>query len=95
MSSDQRANDVTTISVGEWHHLAATYNGSALKLYVDGNLVATTRASTALSSGAFPLFIGGNPLWGEFFKGTIDEVRVYNRALTDGEIYVDMFTAVR
>jgi len=95
MSSDQRANDVTTISVGEWHHLAATYNGSALKLYVDGNLVATPKAATPLSTGAFPLFIGGNPLWGEFFKGTIDEVRVYNRALTDGEILVDMFTAVR
>jgi len=101
MSSDQRANDTVLLIANDvpgqpsWHHLAATYNGSALKLYVDGNLVATTKASTALSAGAFPLFIGGNPLWGEFFKGTIDEVRVYNRALTDNEIYVDMFTAVR
>ena len=36
------------------------------------------------------LRIGGNNVWGEFFAGRIDEVRLYNRALTVGEINTDM-----
>jgi len=40
------------------------------------------------------LRIGGNSIWGEFFTGYIDEVRVYNRALTQAEIASDYKTAV-
>jgi hypothetical protein len=46
----------------------------------------------AASTG--PLRIGGNSLWGEFFQGQIDEVRVYNRVLTQAQIQSDMKTAV-
>ena len=42
----------------------------------------------AVSTGA--LRIGGNSVWGEYFQGRIDEVRIYNRALTAGEIQADM-----
>jgi len=38
--------------------------------------------------------LGGNAIWGEWFKGTLDEVRIYNRALTAGEIQTDMTTPV-
>jgi concanavalin A-like lectin/glucanase superfamily protein len=41
------------------------------------------------------LKIGGNTVWGEYFNGLIDDVRVYNRALTPAEIQTDMNTAVR
>ncbi len=40
------------------------------------------------------LRIGGNSVWGEYFAGLIDEVRVYNRALTAAEIQQDMQTPV-
>ena len=40
------------------------------------------------------LGIGGNAVWGEYFKGLIDEVRVYNRALSAGEIQTDMVTPI-
>jgi hypothetical protein len=40
------------------------------------------------------LRIGGNSAWGEFFSGVIDEVRVYNRALTGLEIQADMGTPI-
>jgi hypothetical protein len=40
------------------------------------------------------LTIGGNSIWGEYFAGQIDEVRIYNRALTAGEIQTDMATPV-
>jgi hypothetical protein len=44
------------------------------------------------STGA--LHIGGNSLWGEFFKGYIDEVRIYNRALTVTEVNYNLQTAI-
>src|SRR5205814_4164991 len=46
----------------------------------------------ATSTGA--LRIGGNGVWGEYFQGRIDEVRIYNRALSAAEINTDMTTAV-
>ena len=49
--------------------------------------------SILTSSG--PLRIGGNSVWGEFFAGAIDEVRVYNRALTQIEIQTDMNTPLQ
>ncbi len=48
-----------------------------------------------VAAGSIPastgvLRIGGNSIWGEWFKGTLDELRVYNRALTQAEIQADM-----
>ena len=45
-----------------------------------------------ISTGA--LRIGGNSVWGEFFQGRLDEIRIYNRALTPAEIQTDMNTPV-
>jgi Concanavalin A-like lectin/glucanases superfamily len=73
-----------------WVHLAATYDGARLRLYVNGSQVASRSRSGAIQTSASPLRIGGNSVWGEFFKGTIDEVRIYNRALTREEILTDM-----
>jgi hypothetical protein len=73
-----------------WTHLAATYDGAAQRLYVNGNQV-STRAQTGLitlSTGA--LRLGGNGSFGEYFQGRIDEVRVYDRALTVDQIRADM-----
>jgi hypothetical protein len=45
-------------------------------------------------SSSSPLRIGGNSVWGEYFAGLIDEVRVYNRALSATEIQTDLAKAV-
>jgi hypothetical protein len=71
-----------------------TYDGSHLKLYVNDVLVrsqALTGAITELN-GSFQ--IGGNSVLGQYFTGLIDEVRVYNVALTQAQIQTDMNTAV-
>ena len=68
--------------VNAWTHVALTYDGAKLRLYVNGTQVATTAASGAVQSSSSPLWIGGNQPYGEYFQGLIDEVRVYNRALT-------------
>ena len=77
-----------------WTHLTATYDGATLRMFVNG-VQASSRAVTGLTattSGA--LRIGGNSVWGEYFRGLIDEVRIYNRALTAAEIQTDMTTPI-
>jgi hypothetical protein len=78
-----------------WSYVALTYDGSQVALYVDGKLVDCSEAPSdgpPLSEGE--LQIGGESEAGEFFRGRIDEVRIYNRALSRDEIGSDMETPV-
>ena len=61
--------------------MAATYDGTTLRLYVNGTLVSPAAVAGSIVTSTGALRIGGNAIWGEFFSGLIDEVRVYNRAL--------------
>ena len=73
-----------------WTHLATTYDGSTLRLYVNGTLVSRRSVSGPMRTSGRPLRIGGNAVWGEFFKGSIDDVRVYDHALSGAELKADM-----
>ena len=84
----------TTIPVNAWTHLTATYDGTTQRLYINGVQVASGAQTGSITTSISPLYIGGNSVWGEYFKGYIDEVRIYNRALTTGEIQTDMNKAV-
>ena len=76
----------STIPENEWHHLALVYDSSNLFWYLDavqtGDILAVS--GNILSSANYPLIIGGQGLGS--FKGIIDEVMIYNRALTQEEI---------
>ncbi len=69
--------DITT-----WHHYAATYDGSQMKVYVDGVLVKTTSRTGTLDTDTNNLYIGRD-LTSTLLDGSIDEVRLYNAALSD------------
>ena len=73
-----------------WTHLVTTFDGSMLRIYVNGVLVRDFAASGTVTASSGKLRIGGNAVWGEYFKGRIDEVRIYNRALSLAEIQIDM-----
>ena len=79
----------TQLPLDAWSHLALTYDSVAVRLLVNGAQVATLPLTSPVISSSGPLKIGGNAIWGEYFKGLIDEVRVYNRALTASEIQAD------
>ena len=84
----------TANPVNAWTHVALTYDGSTLRLYVNSTQVATRAATGAIQTTTNPLWIGGNTPYGEYFQGLIDEVRVYNRALPQTEIQTDMNTPI-
>ncbi|MBI2624578.1 LamG domain-containing protein [Candidatus Parcubacteria bacterium] len=79
----------TTIVPGRWYHGAATYNGSnTLRVYINGVQEATETATVSLPTETVSFLIGiYNSLAAEYdFNGLIDEVRIYNRALTAQEV---------
>jgi hypothetical protein len=61
-----------------------------MALYVNGTQVATKPATGSIQNNSNPLRIGGNVPYGQYFQGLIDEVRVYNRALSVSEVQSDM-----
>ena len=73
-----------------WTHLAVTYNGVILRLYVNGTEVANKSLSGNITQANGVLRIGGDSIWGEFFSGLIDELRIYNQPSSPAEIQSDM-----
>src|SRR5215475_6763157 len=82
------------LTANTWSYLTGTYDGSTLRLYVNGTQVASTAHTGAIATSTNPLQIGGDSIQGQFFAGLIDEVRVYNVALTAAQIQTDMTTPV-
>ena len=82
------------LPVAAWTHLATTWNGTSVRLYVNGTLVASYAASGAMPISTGALRIGGNKVWSEWFDGLIDEVRVYNRALSQAEVQSDLASPI-
>ena len=87
---ENTAAGTAALPLNAWSHLASTYDGTNLRFYVNGALVTTKVTTGAMPNTANPLRIGGNAIWGEYFSGLIDEVRVYNRALNATELTADM-----
>ena len=78
-----------------WTHLALTYDGAHMRIYVDGALAGTrSLAGVTLASGG-PLTIGCSPAEEEWFTGRIDEPRIYDRALGETEIAADMESPIQ
>src|SRR5262249_9509636 len=82
------------LGINTWTHLAFTYDGAVERLYVNGVQVSSRAQTGAIQTSTGVLHIGGDDLWGEYFQGLIDEIRIYNRALSAAEVQSDMNTAL-
>src|ERR1051325_8851670 len=81
----------TPLPLNDWTFLAATYDAvNGLSLFVNGAQVAHLTVTGNMVTSTGPLRMGGNSLFGEYFEGIIDNVRIYNRALSQTEIQIDM-----
>src|SRR5215213_2500917 len=87
---DFQVNSITKYNDGQWHYVLLSYDGSLLRLDIDGKKQISTKNTNGVipdTTGDQPLRIGANSLdESKFFTGNIDEVRVWNRGLTDEEI---------
>ena len=74
--------------VDEWYHYTATYDGKEVKFYVNGESVGKLPCPEGLDETPNTLKIAHSQMFGNNwdFPGTIDEVRIYNRALSDAEV---------
>jgi len=94
--NDYWANDSITMGTTNWYHLVYTYDGTTIKGYVNGSLVANTTWTTTGIGGSIPNFSIGNPNTQTYnalyLNSDIDEVGVWNRALTQNEI-TDLYNA--
>jgi surface-anchored protein len=92
-NSDKGSGSGSVLPLNRWVFLAATYDGTNIRVYVNGSLVSTKRVNGNIFSTSDPLRIGGD--WsGEMFTGLIDNIRIYNTPLTQTAIQTDMTTPV-
>jgi hypothetical protein len=78
---------VTPVDDGQWHHIAAVYDGTTFYLYADGELDASEPSTGQITASSYPLYIGDNSqATGRFWNGLIDDVMIFNRALSQEEI---------
>lgn len=74
------------ISANEYAHVAGTFDGTVIKAYKNGELVSASNHVGGISTNANNVGIGNAPGWSRYFKGEIDEPRIYNRALSAEQI---------
>jgi len=76
----------TALATSRWYHVGAVYGNGFLKLYLNGQMVKSVAVSGSIAADASLLTLGRNPsAASKYFKGKIDEVRVFNVALTDSQ----------
>lgn len=85
------------LAAGTWYHVAATYDGSRMRIYLNGVELADRACSGSIQTGnnaGIPLGVGAFPenatSWVDEFPGALDEVKIWKRALTATEILAEM-----
>lgn len=79
------------VTLNNWHHIAGTYDGTTMRLYVDGIQVATGGLTANIGSASASLYLGDDPTWtGRYFPGRIEEVRIWNETRSAAEVVIDM-----
>lgn len=82
----QSLSGSTPLPTGAWSHVAGVYDGTQMRVYLNGALDGTLATTAAIPANALPLRIGAASDGGSLFNGLVDEVEVLNRALTQTEI---------
>lgn len=81
------ARGSANVNDSQWHHVAGVYDGAEIRLYIDGKLDASAKTRGSINVNTYPVWIGENAEHpGRGWHGLIDDVRLYNYALSQAEI---------
>ena len=90
-----KVNSAETVDDGQWHHLAVSYDGNAVRIYIDGEESTFVHIGSHTLDTTADLFLGRNFASTDFsFAGTLDEVTVHTRALNPLEVF-DLYWSTR
>ena len=76
-------------SVGNWYYVTTTFDGNTIKLFMNGILISSEIRSGNIQSSSLPLHFGrrrGGSIYDQWFDGKLDDIGMWNRALTQEEI---------
>ena len=92
LNTDYSESSEDTLINGIWYHVAGTYDGSVLKIYVDGDLQGTDTLGTVsiAQSSEVLAFARLGSIDAEYYQGELDEIRIWNVARTQAEIQFTM-----
>lgn len=76
----------TSVPFNQWHCVTGTYDGTYMKVYLDGVKVATDTASGAFSSSSNLIYLGSDSTRNRWAAGSWNDFLIYNRALSDSEV---------
>ncbi|MBU2650650.1 MAG: LamG domain-containing protein [Bacteroidetes bacterium] len=92
-SGNKKCTGTTQMLVNKWYHIAGTYDGSNLRIYVNGILEKTVAHTGNITNGMSTMEIGGSGTE-RYFDGLMDEVRIWNDARTQDEIRQNMYREI-
>jgi hypothetical protein len=80
----------STLPLNQWSNLTVVFNGTQVQFYVNGTLTSTKSLAASITARGQQFRIGADNNTQQFFKGLVDDVRIYNRTLTAAEVTTDM-----
>jgi glucose/arabinose dehydrogenase/chitodextrinase len=80
------------LPLNQWSYLAVVFNGTQAQFYVNGALISTQALSATIVARGNPINIGADASPAQFYKGLLDDLRIYSRVLTQAQIQSDMTT---
>jgi Concanavalin A-like lectin/glucanases superfamily len=84
----------SALALNQWSHLAVVFNGSQAQFYVNGTSAGTKPLNATITARGRLLRVGADADTRQFFRGVLDNLRIYSRALIASEVQSDMNTAV-
>ena len=89
-----KCNSTTEMEVNTWYHIAGTYDGSSVKIYVNGILEDSKALTGSVSTAMSEINIGGQNSSSRFFEGKIDDARIWSIARTEAQLRQNIYTEI-
>ena len=85
-AGNESASSLTALQPGTWYHVVGTYDGTTMRMYVNGVQVDSNASSRSIPDHASALAMGTKNGGGAYLGGTMDEVAIYSSALTAQQV---------